>query len=453
MSSGSSQELQPAEGQDCTEPGFAQTMANQALSLERQGEFALAEDCYRESLRSNPAIAQTWVNYGAFLFRRRRFREAENAYRRAIARAPAMASAWSNLGVLLACLKREGEAEACHRHALHCQPDYGKARFNLSYLLLRQGRFEEGWHCFESRNWALMWPNASRVPRWQGEPPFGRRVHVVAEAGYGDVIQFCRYVPLLKTAGAARVTLAAYPALKALLQTLEGVDAVTDMEDPMTGAEPDCWVPLMSLPYLFKTRFDSIPDQLPYLRALPDQERFWRQQLSPDFFNVGLVWQGNPANENDANRSLPGPSILAPLGEVPGVRFVGLQKDSQTSEALFVDDGSRWLDAGLRLQDFSDTAALITKLDLVISVDTAVAHLAGALGCRCWVLLPDYMTDWRWMAAGDHSPWYPRNMRLFRQPAPGDWTSVVKGVGAALRDLAQQSSHVVEERQAADDLE
>ncbi|MDE1942423.1 MAG: tetratricopeptide repeat protein [Betaproteobacteria bacterium] len=427
-----------------TESG-AETLANQALALERQGEFARAEDCHRESLQANPSLAQSWVNFGAFLFRRKRFREAENAYRRAIAWAPALAPAWSNLGVLLACLKRDGEAETCYRHALTCQPDYGKARFNLSYLLLRQGRFEEGWRCFESRSWPVAWPGASAVPRWQGEPLAGKTVQVVAEAGYGDVIQFCRYGPLLKTAGASRVTLAVYPALKALLQTLKGVDQVIGTEAPAPEMKPDFWVPLMSLPYLFRTRSDSIPGELPYLQASESRVEFWRQQLPQGVLKVGLVWRGNPAHENDADRSLPGHSTLAPLGDVPGVHFISLQKEGCTGERVFAEERGNWFDAGCRLSDFPDTAALLMNLDLVISVDTAVAHLAGALGRRTWLVLPDYMTDWRWMSTGHHSPWYPGVMRLFRQPAPGDWASLLQEVAQALRGLAQTSSQVVEQ--------
>ncbi|MDE2342855.1 MAG: tetratricopeptide repeat protein [Betaproteobacteria bacterium] len=414
----------------------AQALANQALTLERQGEFARAEDCYRESLQANPSLAQSWVNFGAFLFRRKRFREAENAYRRAIAWAPAQASAWSNLGVLLACLKREGEAETCYRHALTCQPDYKKARFNLSYLLLRQGRFEEGWHCFESRDWPVAWPMESPVPRWQGEPLAGKAIQVVAEAGYGDVIQFCRYVPLLKSAGASRVILAVYPALKTLLQSLGGVDEVVSTEDPAREMKPDFRVPLMSLPFLFRTRSDSIPDPLPYLHAPESRKQFWGQQLPQGLLKVGLVWRGNPAHENDADRSLPGLSAFAPLALVPEVRFISLQKDVCDRDAAFAAGSRNRFDTGCRPSDFPDTAALLMNLDLVISVDTAVAHLAGALGRRTWVLLPDYMTDWRWMSAGHHSPWYPGIMRLFRQPAPGDWASVMSEVAGALRGLA-----------------
>lgn len=415
-----------------TGPAFAEAQANLALSLEKNGHALQAETAYRQALRCSPAEAQIHANYGAFLLRQKRFKEAESTCRRAIVLAPSMVMAWSNLGVLLACLKREAEAEACYRQALRLAPDYKKARFNLGYLLLRQGLLEEGWHCLEAREWPALLAQELGTRRWLGESLAGKSVVVGAEAGYGDVIQFSRYAPMLKALGAAQVTLAVYPALKTLLQSLEGVDAVVvPGADAMPG-NPDYWVPLFSLPFHFGTRYRSIPARLPYLKALPERQLFWSQQLPGDELKVGLVWRGSPAHENDADRSLPGLATLAPLWSMPGIRFVSVQHGTGVVDAACWGKSVPVLDFGHNLGDFSDTAALVSCLDLVISVDTAVAHLAGALGRPCWVLLSDYMTDWRWQATGEDSPWYPEALRLFRQPGAGDWGSVIARVSEAL---------------------
>ncbi len=415
------------------QPGFAEAHANLALVLERRGEQDPAEASYRKSLQCESGNAQTQVNYGAFLFRQKRFREAEAAYRQAIKRAPAMASAWTNLGVLLACLKREGEAEAYYRHVLRRFPDERNARFNLSYLLLRQGRFDEGWQCLEARTWPVALERELGSLRWNGQPIAGKSVIIGSEAGYGDVIHLCRYAATLKEMGASRVVLAAHPSLKRLLRSVPGLDDVVAMGEDAPPAAVDYWVPLFSLPYHCKTRAESIPARLPYLQAAEKDRVRWLRRLPSDCLKVGVAWHGSPSHENDADRSLPGPELLHPLRSIAGVQLVSLQA-GESAAGDGVETGLPMLDFGPELGDFSDTAALVSCLDLVVSVDTAVAHLAGALGTRCWVLLPDYRTDWRWLAHGDTSPWYPGIMRLFRQPAPGDWLSVLDALAAALTE-------------------
>ncbi|MFZ3218780.1 MAG: glycosyltransferase family 9 protein, partial [Rhodoferax sp.] len=256
------------------------------------------------------------------------------------------------------------------------------------------------------------------------------------EGGHGDMIQFSRYVALLRAQGAARVGLLCHPALAALLGTLEGVDAVLafDTAWPRTGW--DWWVPVLSLPFLFATRLDSVPARIPYLRVPIDRRAVWRetvQRLCPQpTLRVGLVWHGNPDFQNDDARSLPGLSALAPLWRVPGVQFVSLQKGRGEQEARTPPKEQPIGDVASGLQDFADTAAVVEQLDLVISVDTAVAHLSAALGTPCWLLLPAYMPDWRWLEGRDDSPWYPGVMRLFRQSPDQGWSPVVERVRAAL---------------------
>jgi hypothetical protein len=257
------------------------------------------------------------------------------------------------------------------------------------------------------------------------------------------MIQFCRYSVVLKAMGAARISVVCHPGLKVLFGTLSGVDEVFSFNESVPASGWDFWTPPMSLPHYCQTRLDSVPAPIPYLAAHPASVEKWFRQL-PSGLRVGLVWKGNPRFENDGDRSLPSLAALAPLGRVAGVRFVSLQKGPGEDEARCPPPGLSVLALGDALADFADTAALVTNLDLVISVDTAVAHLAGALGKPCWVLLPDYRTDWRWLSERSDTPWYPERMRLFRQPSGSDdWSSVVVAVGEALaRWVSEEGSRV-----------
>ena len=224
-----------------------------------------------------------------------------------------------------------------------------------------------------------------------------------------------------------------------MLATLDGIDHVIAFDQPLPASNWDFWTPLLSLPYHCNTRLDSIPANIPYLKAQPQLLSKWQSVLPKSYFCVGLVWKGNPLFENDADRSLPSLEILAPLWRVAGVTFISLQKGAGEDEAAHPPLGLQLLDLGHQLDDFADTAALVINLDLIISVDTAVAHLAGALGKPCWILLPDYKTDWRWLTARPDSPWYPQSMRLFRQPCTADWSSVISEVAGALEILVSEA--------------
>lgn len=415
--------------------GFAEAHANLALLLDQGSQWVEAETHYRQALELSPQQTQTLLNLGVMLVAQKRFAEAEAAYRRALALDPESPSGWSNLGVLLACMKREDEAEHCYRHVMTMAPAYRKAPFNLAYLLLRQGRYDEGWRCFEQRDGYLALERYLQAcPRWRGEPLPGKSLLVGFEGGHGDMIQFCRYVALTKAQGAKRITVLCHPGLKSLFATLAGADEILAIDETVPTTGWDCWTPLLSFPFFFGTRLDTIPAQIPYLSTDPMRVRQWGEVLGMPTATrrVGLVWKGNPLFENDADRSLPSLATLAPLGEVVGVQYVSLQKGGGEDEI-----GERsslvTLNLGPRLADFADTAAVLEHLDLIITVDTAVAHLAGALGKPCWVLLPDYRADWRWLTGREDSPWYPGVMRLFRQTAGGDWAPVVARVKAALR--------------------
>ena len=411
-------------------PTLAEAHANLGLALEARGALAEAADSYRTSLAHNATLPQTWVNLAGVLLLLRQLDEAEMACAQALRLRRDDPAAWCNLGAVYARMGLELESEEACREAIHLEAGHAKARFNLAYLLLRQGRWEEGWAQFESRDWYAALERQLHCPRWQGEPLAGRSVLVGFEAGHGDMLQFGRYCAELKTRGAGRVTLLCHPPLKRLLATLPGVDTLVAFDEDVPPT--DCWTPLLSLPALCQTRLDTVPATLPYLHAEPALLAAWAPRLPTTGLRVGLVWKGNPKFENDAERSLPHLDTLQPLADVAGISFISLQKGAGE------DETAPWLatSLGAQIQDFADTAAIVAQLDLLISVDTAVAHLAGALGKPCWVLLPGYLTDWRWLTERSDSPWYPEVMRLFRQPAGGGWGPVVEAVAAELHAFA-----------------
>jgi Tfp pilus assembly protein PilF len=432
-------------------PDMAEAHVNLAWLLEREARPREAESHYREALRLQPQQMQTYLNLGAMLNRQKRFAEAEAIYREALEMVPDMPELLSHLGVLLACAKRETEAEQCYRRALVLAPDYRAARFNLAYVLLRQGRYEEGWHCLEAREPSIRLEEHLSCPCWQGESLRGKSILVGFEAGHGDMIQFARYAALLKQAGARHVSLICHPGLKRLFARLQGADEIIGLDEALPDRAWDYRTLPMSLPFRFGTRLDTIPAALPYLSASPERIRHWADILGArdGKLRAGLVWQGNPKQENDADRSLPSAGVLAPLGQVPQIRWFSLQKGRAAiggAASGRAATGQAAAEAALapfpltdlapEIEDFDDTAAIVTQLDLVITVDTAVAHLAGALGKRCWVLLPDYKCDWRWLSGIDTSPWYPEVMRLFRQRRMGDWTATIAEVRQALSALA-----------------
>lgn len=416
-------------------PETAELHANLGLVQERQGRAAAAEASYRKSIALNPGLAQIHGNLGVLLVKQKRLDEAGSFLEKARDLDPDSAVVWSNLGVLHACGKREADAEACYRKAMALDVGYARARFNLSYLLLRQGGFEAGWQCLEFRPAFAALEGLLACPRWRGEPLEGKSILIGLEAGHGDMIQFSRYADVLKAQGAARVDLLCHPALTNLFASLSAVDAIVAPNEFLLSGHWDYWVPPMSIPHYCRTRQETIPAALPYLHADPERMETWQRRLPASELKVGLAWRGNPRHENDADRSLP-LSLLEPLGDMAGVQFISLQKGAGEDEALSPPAGLALQALGHEISDFADTAAIIAQLDLVVCIDSAVAHLAGALGKPCWVLLPDYKTDWRWLTERTDSPWYPGVMRLFRQSSQGGWAEVIAEVRGALQEWA-----------------
>lgn len=418
-------------------PHQAEPYANLAWLLAKQGDDVTAEIYYRQAIALNPDLMEVHRNLGVLLMQQKRFTEADGAYHRALALDAESALVWSNLGVLRACQHREAEAENCFRTAMRLAPDNRQAQFNLSYVLLRQGRFKEGWLRLDARDNAAL-ANLLPCPRWRGESIEGRHILVGIEAGHGDMIQFCRYASLLKDRGAVRVDMLCHPALKALLSSFSAIDRVIGLDEHLPEEGWDFWVPPLSLPHYCGTRLDNIPVATPYLAAPQAYIQKWQKRIPQSGFKVGLVWKGNPQFENDADRSLASLDLLAPLGEIHGVDFFSLQKGAGEEQVLAAPAGLNLQALGADIENFSDTAAIMLQLDLIISVDTAAVHLAGALGRPCWVLLPAYKTDWRWLTERSDSPWYPGTHRLFRQATPGDWTDTIADIKKQLARFLQE---------------
>jgi Flp pilus assembly protein TadD len=394
--------------------------------LHRSGEAAAA---LRRAVSLAPHDATAWLNCGVALTALDRLDAATQALRRACALSPGSAEAHASLGTALVRALRLPDAVAAYREALRLRPDFAAARWDLGFALLLGGDFSGGFAAQRRRKPeedAVLAARGVAGAEWDGTGPAGGMLLACASQGLGDAIQYARYLPLLAARG-FRVVLACDARLSSLLGRLAGVAAVVPPDEKLPPH--DAWVALSSVPRLFATTEQTIPSSASYLTADPTLVARWRAALTaeaPAGRRVGLVWAGNPAHENDARRSMP-QAALAPLLVAAGVRFVSLQRDAAAPPPGV-------LDLAPHLTDLAETAALLQALDVVITVDTAVAHLAGALGRPAWVALP-HAPDWRWLLGREDSPWYA-SVRLFRQPSPGDWDSVAAELAVALRASA-----------------
>ena len=409
-------------------PDDAAALSNRGLSLRALGRAQEALESCNKAIRLKPDYADAHNNRGLALAALRRPAEALKSYEAALSHAPSHLDALNNRGIALFDMNRLGEALSAFDRVLAIRPDHAHARWNRAQVLLLSGDFARGWPEHEWRfasNPVLQ--RKFEKPVWGGDTPVdGKTVLLHAEQGLGDTIQFCRYAPLLAGRG-ARVVLEVQPMLVGLMRTLDGAIDVVARGDALPAFDLHC--PLLSLPLAFRTDAATIPAQAPYLRA-PASTVDWGAQPSAKRPRIGLVWSGNPGHKRDGARSVPFYALM-PLLDL-GATFVSLQKDARASDAAVLRQ-TKIIDVADRLTSFADTAALISELDLVISADTSVAHLAGALGKPLWLLLP-YVPDWRWLTDRDDSPWYP-TARLFRQDATCAWGPVVARVRAALKTL------------------
>jgi tetratricopeptide (TPR) repeat protein len=426
-----------------------ETHYNLGLLLQNQQRYLESVASYRQALVFKPDYVEAHNNLGTVLKELKLYAEAIDKTKKALALQPNLPEAHNNLGNIHNELNCYTEAATNYRQALFLQPEYKDAQWNLSIILLRQGQFAEGWQRYESRYHpeckisSTFPPNNLAFPQWQGQPLQDKSIVLWPEQGYGDAIQFSRYCAHLKRLGAKRITLVCEKPLLLLLKSLADVDIVFTNQNGDNLIAHDYWSLLLSLPLHCGTTLDTIPATLPYLHAPQEWLSKWSQHLPAAGARIGLAWKGSSTHKNDANRSLPSLETLAPLWQIQDVVFISLQKGQGEDEAAHPPAMQPLLALGAQVEDFADTAAIIAQLDLVICVDTAIAHLAGALNKPCWVLLPAIGTDWRWLLERNDSPWYPGVMRLFRQKTAGDWTAVVNEVAQALAEWRQDAKSVL----------
>ena len=402
-------------------------------------EQALAD--FDAALALAPGHPGASYNRGVALIKLGRYEEAVAANDAALAVEPGHLTAWLNRGKALAQLNRYDEALASYGEVLAVKKDHADAHFNQALALLTQGEYQRGFSDYESR-WrrAGMAPQKSRgKPLWRGEYPLARKTVLLhAEQGLGDTIQFARYVPMLAAAG-AKIVLEVQPELKTLMARLDGAPTVIARGEALPPFDVHC--PLGSLPLALKTEPGTVPAAIPYLSASGAHLAKWSAQIGalrqP---RIAIAWSGNSSHDNDRNRSIalarlaplfppPHPPPLARQGGV-GASFISIQRDVRPEDAAALAAETRVTHVGDELDDFADTAAVLALCDLVIAVDTAAVHLAGAMGRPVWVLVP-FAPDWRWTLTGETTPWYP-TARLFRQTALEDWDGVISRVGEAL---------------------
>jgi tetratricopeptide (TPR) repeat protein len=454
----------------CLRPNDPEAYYHLGTTLWRQNHLEEASACYQHALRLRPDWADAYNQLGEVAYGQKRVAEAETHFREALHLHPDFGAAHYNLGTLLLKDGRMAEARECLQRAVQLKPDFAPGYHNLGLTWYHGGQFEEARahftdalrinpnlvdaHWNRAFTWLLLgdldqgWPeyewrwrfpdfpySPPRVfpqPCWDGSPLKGRTILVHAEQGLGDTIQFVRYARLLKEQGACVLVECQRP-LMSLLAQGPGIDQLVAQGDPLPPH--DVRAPLMSLPYYFQTRLQTLPAQVPYLGADPRLVERWRQKLTAwSGLKIGINWQGNPQYGFDKQRSIPLPEF-APLAELPGVQLVSLQHGPASEQLRAV--AGRWpvTDLGGRLDEeagpFMDRAAVMRNLDLVVTSDTSIAHLAGALGVPVWVALGK-VPDWRWLLEREDCPWYP-TMRLFRQERAGEWGPVFRRIAQAVR--------------------
>jgi tetratricopeptide (TPR) repeat protein len=433
-----------AEALDCyrralaLRPDFVEALVNLGHAFQETGNRDAAETAWTRAVACRPDCADAHYNLGRLHHLQHRLPEAIRCYGETLRHRPAHPKACNNTGKAYQDLGQIESAVAWYRRALELEPDYAEARFNLATTQLLNGEFEEGWKNYEARwvksDWQRFYPRRLLGPIWDGGPLNGRTILVHSEQGLGDMLQFVRYLPLVKACG-GRVVFETRAALIELFRGWDCIDEVRPITPPDAefALEFDVYVPLLSLPRLFHTELSSIPRRVPYLGADPQRVATWAPRITGDGLRVGLVWAGTAT---DPRRATP-LAWFAPWSSIPGLQLFGLQKGPAADllECEGPPPGMTIVNLGPHMEDFADTAAAIDHLDLVVSIDTSVAHLAGAMGKPVYLLLPQ-PADWRWLERRTDSPWYP-TMRLMRQETPGEWAAPMTQAARAIDTLAR----------------
>ncbi len=416
-------------------PNHAGAYYNLGVAFQGKGLTDQAILYYEIAIGFNQEFTEAHHNLGVAFNEKGKFDEALLCFQRVLQLKPDHAGAYYSLGNTLVAKGQFNEAMQCYQKAIEINPGHADAQWSLGLINLRLGKFEEGWKGYEWR-WELKDVLPKRdfsQPMWDGHDISGRTILLHAEQGFGDTLQFVRYAPLVAQRR-AKVLVECQKELVSLLKNTEGVSGVIALGEELPDF--DFHSPLLSLPLIFNTKLDTIPSKIPYIKADQALVQKWRDKIRPgkSTTKIGLVWAGNPKLKFGHSRSCP-IETFSTLARRNDITFYSLQKGEAEEQAKNPPEGIKLIDTSEDIHDFSDTAAIIENLDLVISIDTAVAHLAGALGKPVWVLLP-FVPDWRWMMNREDSPWYP-TMRLFRQPATDDWESVINHIRDALDDFGR----------------
>ncbi|MHC4559811.1 MAG: tetratricopeptide repeat protein [Planctomycetota bacterium] len=416
-------------------PDYVEAYNNMGNAYLSQGCYADAVEKYNKVVSLNPDYIEAYNSMAVALQYQGKFTAAiDNCYR-ALSFKPDYTKAYNTIASVLLKKGLYTEAIENYKEALRLDPDYVEAHINLGMTYLLSGRFEEGWAEYRWRLNAgkVIYPHNYQLPCWDGSSFVGRRLLVHYEQGFGDNIQFVRYLPMVKARGGTVICEMLEP-LIGLFRGFPGIDELIETSsNGKTAVEFDFYVPLLELPRIFGTTLETIPAEVPYLHTDSARAEYWQQRLTGINLKVGIVWAGKPAHTEDKNRSCRLRHFL-PLAKIPGVRLYGLQKGNAVGQVKDLAGQMSVMNLADELKDFTDTAAVIENLDLVISVDTAVLHLAGAMGKPAWAILP-FTPDWRWMLDRQDSPWYP-TLRLFRQIRYGDWDDVFQRVAEELKILA-----------------
>lgn len=425
-------------------PSHADLVYNTAVLMAEQKRYSDAEQMYLKVLSMVPEHQGAYNNLGVLYRSLKRFGESENAYRKVLQINKNNSAAYRNLGLLLQELTRFDEAEQCFRKALQLDVGDEDARWSLGMLLLYTGRFQEGWKCYESRyhpsiKGRTITPPELPYPQWSGQSLVGKSILIWPEQALGDEIQICRYAKTLKELGAKQVTFICKPALKAVLESVQGIDLLVSRDDVVNLPAHDYWVMQFSLPLHCGGTIGSIPNIVPYIFPRDEYRESLKIKLSkcPGKLKVGVCWKGSSQYLADADRS-PGLKPFGSLLEINDVCFVSLLPGTREEFDEFA--GNKVIDLGHEIDSdtpaFEETLALISELDLVISSDTSIVHIAAAVGKPVWMVLP-FVSDWRWIHGTEGTPWYP-NIRIFRQQERGNWGEVFARVKEHLALLADR---------------
>lgn len=415
------------------QPDHVATLSNLGNTLFKLNRHEEALAALNTAIATQPEHVPALINRGNALSELKRHEEALACYEQALAIQPGHLDALSNRGCALNELKRHKEALACYEQALAIQPDHPNAHYNEGLCRLLTGDLQAGWQKFEWRWHTEQLKESKRqFPQslWLGKQPLlGKSILLHSEQGLGDTIQFVRYAKPLAELGAT-ILLEVQPPLKSLLKNLDGISKLISQGEPLPPFDFHC--PLLSLPLALQTNIQTIPADVPYLDSSPEKFEYWQARFKDIRHpRVGIVWSGNPRHNNDRHRSISLQKIISLA--TSDISLISLQKEIRHNDQAILNTHKKILHLGEELKDFSDTAALIDNLDLVISIDTSVAHLAGAMGKPVWVMLP-FTPDWRWLLEREDSPWYP-TARLFRQPTVGDWDSVLQQIALEISRL------------------